>query len=73
MFRAKINCGVNLRPWTVTSGWSAGGGLAVCAEPELAVGPKTAAAVKNMTSITQAFLSFMVVSEMVNQDVHCTL
>src|SRR3977135_2772201 len=72
MLRARIDRGVNLRPWTVTSGWSAGGGLAVCAQPKLTPGPKTAAAMINMTSITRAILSFMVTSTMLNQDVHCT-
>src|SRR2546428_7753362 len=45
MLRARIDRGVNLRPWTVTSGWSAGGGFAVCAQHELTLAPKTAAAV----------------------------
>src|SRR2546427_10987675 len=45
MLRARIDRGVNLRPWTVTSGWSAGGGFAVCAQAELTLAPKTTAAV----------------------------
>src|SRR6266853_4436951 len=72
MLRTKIDRGVNLRPWTVTWGWSAGGGLAVCAQPKLTLGPKTAAALINTTSITRPILSFMVASTMVNQDAHCT-
>src|SRR5258706_13132834 len=72
MLRARIDCGVNLRPWTVTSGWSAGGGFAVCAQPKLTLGPKTAAAVITMTCITRVILSFMVASALVNQDSHCT-
>src|SRR5215472_9844077 len=62
MLRAKIDCGVYLRPRTVTSGWSAGGVFAVCARVEFTPGPKTTVAVIKTTNPTRVTLSFMVTS-----------